>query len=213
MTQPTRDVPAVDARTSTAAIVVPIRSFGVAKQRLSPVTDVAARRRLMRDLAATALDACTSFPTAVVTSDLDVFDFAAGRGLTVLDDPGSLDGAARRGQSWARELGVDRLVVLHADLPFVRSLDALVAPGRARVAVLVPDQRRDGTPLLSIPADVSFAFAYGVGSFARHCIHAEAAGLAVDIVDDPDLGFDVDLPEDLHELQRRTGAVEPRSPG
>jgi 2-phospho-L-lactate guanylyltransferase len=213
MRQPAGDVRSPDARSETAAVVVPIRSFGVAKQRLSPVSDPAARRALMQDLASTALDACAPYPTAVVTSDLDVFDFVADRGVTLIDDPGSLDGAARRGQAWARDIDVDRVVVMHADLPFARDLHRLVEPGRARIAALVPDQRRDGTPLLSIPVDVTFAFAYGPGSFARHCLHAEAAGLAIDVVDDPNLGFDVDLPEDLRELRRRVGVARPRPAG
>ena len=205
MTQPARHVEA-----STAAIVVPIRSFRVAKQRLSSVIDNDARSRLMREFAAIALDACGPHASAVVTSDLDVYDFAAGRGVVVLDDPGSLDGAARRGFAWARAIGADRVVVLHADLPFVRNLDDLVAPGRARLAVLVPDQRRDGTPALSLPVDTTFAFSYGPGSFARHCLHAEAAGLAVQVLEDPDLGFDVDLPEDMRVLQQRVTASDPQ---
>ena len=54
--------------------------------------------------------------------------------------------------------------------------------------------------LISIPVTPSFPFAYGPGSFRRHLAGARAAGLAVRVVRDPLLGFDVDLPSDLAAL-------------
>jgi 2-phospho-L-lactate guanylyltransferase (CobY/MobA/RfbA family) len=47
------------------------------------------------------------------------------------------------------------------------------------------------------------AFAYGPGSFRRHVGAARAAGLAVRVVRDPGLGFDVDTVDDLHALAER----------
>jgi 2-phospho-L-lactate guanylyltransferase len=46
----------------------------------------------------------------------------------------------------------------------------------------------------------SFSLAYGPGSFRRHAAAGHAAGLAVRVVRDPALGFDVDLPADLAAL-------------
>jgi len=67
--------------------------------------------------------------------------------------------------------------------------------------VLVPDHRDDGTPVLSVPVAAPFRFAYGPGSFRRHVAEASRHGLAVRVVRDPDLAFDVDLPADLERLR------------
>ncbi len=69
-----------------------------------------------------------------------------------------------------------------------------------RSSTIVPCHRDDGTPVISIPAGTSFSLAYGTGSFRRHVAAAHAAGLAVRVVRDPLLGFDVDLPADLAAL-------------
>ena len=65
---------------------------------------------------------------------------------------------------------------------------------------MVPCHRDDGTPVISLPVGTSFSLAYGVGSFRRHVTAGHTAGLAVRVVRDPLLGFDVDLPADLVAL-------------
>jgi 2-phospho-L-lactate guanylyltransferase len=44
---------------------------------------------------------------------------------------------------------------------------------------------------------VGFRFRYGPGSAAAHVDEAERLGLPSVVVDDPDLAWDVDLPDDL----------------
>ncbi len=184
------------------AVVVPIRSFTRAKGRLAGALDIDARRALVHDLAARALDAAAGHAVVVVTSDPEVAEFAEHRSVAAIADPGSLDRAAAAGREWARTHDCERVAILHADLPFVTDVDALVAPGRGAVAILVPDHRGDGTPALSVPVDAPFVFAYGPGSFARHRAHAAAAGLEARVVHDAALGFDIDLPSDLAAFQR-----------
>ena len=57
--------------------------------------------------------------------------------------------------------------------------------------------------MLSVPTHARFAFAYGPGSFRRHVEAARTAGLAVRVVRDPNLGFDVDTVDDLRMLAAR----------
>ena len=107
---------------------------------------------------------------------------------------GALDAAVAR----AAEAGVARVVVVHADLPFahdlVRFAEAL-SPGEV---VLVPDRHRDGTNVLAMDPRRPIAMAYGAGSFERHRRTAVDSGLAVRVVHDEALSWDVDGPEDLH---------------
>jgi 2-phospho-L-lactate guanylyltransferase len=190
-------------RAAPAALIVPIRSFASGKARLAGELDTAERAALARELANRVLDAAGALCTVVVTSDEEVADWAVGRGATVLDDPGSLDGAARVGVTWAAGIGLVRAVIAHADLPFAHDLAELALDGAAPVAVVVPDHRADGTPVLSIPATSDFGFAYGPGSFRRHVAEAQRVGLRVVVQRDQDLGFDIDEPADLEALRAR----------
>ena len=185
----------------SVAVVVPIRTFDDGKVRLAARLDGAARSALLRSMADAVVAAATPWHVVVVTSAPEVRTWAAGRRLDVIDDPGSLDAAATAGLLHARSFRPDRVVVAHADLPLVTSLEPLAGAGAAPVAVVVPCHRGDGTPLLSFPAGVDFGFAYGPGSFARHCTEARRLGLdVVELWDDVRLRHDLDEPSDLEDL-------------
>jgi 2-phospho-L-lactate guanylyltransferase len=167
--------------------------------RLAGSLEDAPRAALARRMADRVVDAAGALPVVVVSSAPEVAEWARERGVTRLDDPGSLDAAAAAGTRWCAAEGLDRAVVAHADLPRAPagSLVRFAADGARPIASIVPCHRDDGTPVLAIPVAVPFAFAYGPESFRRHAAVARAAGLAVRVVRDPDLGFDVDLPADL----------------
>ena len=190
-----------------AGIVVPLRSFTLAKARLAAVLSESQREHLTRSMAESVVGAAAAYPVAIVSSAPEVVTWAHERGLDTVDDPGSLDGAAAAGRDWAAARGLPRYAVVHADLPFARSFDAVIGDGAAPVAVIVPDHRDDGTPVLSLPTASPFTFAYGPGSAARHTAQAQRRALTVRIVRDPALGFDVDLADDLAALD-----VLPRTP-
>jgi 2-phospho-L-lactate guanylyltransferase len=141
--------------------------------------------------------AAGSTPLLIVSSAPEVKAWAAELDLEVVHDPGSLDDAAAYGRHLLASRGHARVVVAHADLPFVRSLGAVTADGSRPVAVVVPCHRDDGTPILSLPSGPAFRFAYGPGSFRRHIGEARRRGLAVRVVRDPALRHDVDEPADL----------------
>jgi 2-phospho-L-lactate guanylyltransferase len=182
-------------------IVIPIRSFRFGKGRLASALDDDARIALARRMADTVVAAAAPRPVVVVSSAPEVAQWCAGHGLARLDDPGSLDRAADAGRQWTRDQGLVRVVVVHGDLPFATTLDEVAGDGPEAIAVLVPDHRGDGTPVCAVPVTSPFAFAYGPGSFARHCAEARRVALDVRIVRDDALGFDVDLPEDLARLE------------
>jgi 2-phospho-L-lactate guanylyltransferase len=186
-----------------AGIVVPLRSFTMAKARLAGVLSEAEREALARSMAERVVRAAASRPVAVVTSAPEVVAFANEHRCDVLADPGSLDAAAAAGREWAAGHELTRYAIVHGDLPFARSFDAILTGAGPRDAVIVPDQRDDGTPVLSLPTDVPFGFAYGPGSAARHATEARRAGLTVRMLHDDELGFDVDVADDLAALESR----------
>jgi 2-phospho-L-lactate guanylyltransferase len=189
-------------RAPAAGVVVPVRAFALGKARLAEELDDAHRADLARRLADGVAAAAGSMPVVVVTGADDVREWAVGRGLDVIDDPGSLDGAARAGCEHLRTLGLTRAVVAHADLPWATTLAPLAGDGGLPIVALVPCHRDDGTPVLSVPTALPFDFAYGPGSFRRHVAEARRRGYGVRVVRDPALAFDVDVPADLVALDR-----------
>jgi 2-phospho-L-lactate guanylyltransferase len=186
-------------------IAVPVRAFRLGNTRLAGGLDDETRAALARRLATRVVAAADGAPVVVVTADEEVTDWAADLGAEVVADPGSLDGAARAGIEALALRGCARAVVAHSDLPLVTTFAPVLHDAGRATAVLVPCHHDDGTPVLSIPtaAASAFVFAYGPGSFRRHVVAARAAGLAVRVVRDAALGFDVDTLDDVAALERR----------
>ena len=182
------------------AVVVPIRSFRLGKGRLAGVLDDDERAAMSRRMADRVLAAAAPLPTFVVSSDDEVIEFARERGASVVADPGSLNEAAHAGHDAAAADGATRVIVAHADIahptPFawVADFDGVT---------IVPDRHGTGTNVMAIPTGAGFVFAYGDGSRARHEREATERGLALRVVDDVALGWDVDEPDDLVDAKKR----------
>jgi 2-phospho-L-lactate guanylyltransferase len=177
-------------------VVVPVKAFRLAKLRLAPALEPGARAALARRLATLVVAAARDLPVIVVCDDDEVAAWAVASGATVVWAPGrGLDGAVADGVARAAADGAGRAVVAHADLALARDLSWL-ATAVADVT-LVPDRHRDGTNVAVVPTGAGFRFAYGAGSFGRHRAEAARLGLSVEVVDEPSLAWDVDLPVDL----------------
>jgi len=178
----------------SAVVLLPIKSFAEAKHRLSPVLDARERSDLARELASRVVRAARELPVAIVCDDDEVAAWAETVGASVLWRPGvGLNGAVAAGVEALRE-DYDEVIVAHADLPHAR--DLTVVRGFAGIT-LVPDRHRDGTNVICIPSGCGFRFAYGPGSFTRHTDEVARLGLAVRVVTDAALAWDIDTPADL----------------
>jgi 2-phospho-L-lactate guanylyltransferase len=185
-----------------AGVVIPIRAFRSGKARLADTLDDDQRAALARTMAERVTRAAGALPAVIVSSDDEVRAWADASGLEAVDDPGrGLDGAARVGVAHHRARGRRRVVVAHADLPHAPPGGLVRFAGvAAGIVALVPCHRDDGTPVLSVPTEPEFPFAYGPGSARRHAAIAHRLGLAALVVRDPALGYDVDVPADLVAL-------------
>jgi len=175
--------------------LVPVKSFAEAKLRLAPALPPARRADLAREMAAHVLAAARPLPVAVVCDDAAVADWARGEGALVVWEPGrGLNGAVQAGVERLAAAGAVQVVVAHADLPLAGPLGwAARFPG----VTLVPDRRDDGTNVVSVPTGAGFAFSYGPGSFQRHSTETRRLGLALRVVREPSLAYDIDVPADL----------------
>jgi 2-phospho-L-lactate guanylyltransferase len=182
---------------SPAAVLLPVKSFAVAKARLAPALGADDRRALARQMADVVLAAAAPLPVLVVCDDDEVAAWAEAAGARVLRvAPRGLDAAVTEGVDALAADGVARVVVAHADLPNAAGLaDLAGAPGDP--VTLVPDRAEDGTNVAVVPATAGFRFAYGPGSFRRHVAEAARLGLGPRIVRRAALAWDVDVPADL----------------
>jgi 2-phospho-L-lactate/phosphoenolpyruvate guanylyltransferase len=180
------------------AVLIPVKAFSEAKIRLAGVLNAADRADLARSLAVGVIAAARTLPVSVVCDDPEVAEWATEHGAAVIWTPArGLNAAVAEGVASLASGGVDLVTVAHADLPMVSDLTDL---GRLHRMVLAPDRHRDGSNVIAIPTRCGFSFSYGPGSFARHLVEAERVGLAVTVLERPDLAWDVDVPDDLGPL-------------
>jgi 2-phospho-L-lactate guanylyltransferase len=176
------------------AVLIPVKAFHAAKERLRGAMADADRERLARWMAERVVMATRPLPTFVACDDDDVAAWAESLGAGVVWGPGlGLNGAVDHGVDLIAGKGADHVIVAHGDLPLPERIGSVARRGRV---VLVPDRRRDGTNVMSRPCDAPLAAAYGRGSFRRHLAAARAADLAVTVRHDPQLSIDVDTIDD-----------------
>ena len=181
------------------AVLVPIKAFGAAKVRLAPALGPAARVRLVQAMAERVLEAAGDLPVTVVCDDGEVASWARAHGASVVWAPGrGLNGAVQEGVRVLAAKGADQVIVAHADLPLAADLPSLLPPvaGASKVT-LVPDRHDDGTNVACVPGAAGFRFSYGPGSFSRHRSEARRPGLALRVLREPVLAWDVDEPSDF----------------
>lgn len=180
---------------SGSVVLVPVKAFSHAKERLAPSLAPAQRGELARVMAEHVLRAASPLPAAVVCDDETVAQWAAAHDAIVLREPGrGLNGAVEAGVAKLVGAGAEEVVVAHGDLPLAHSLSHLTG---FMGITLVPDRRGDGTNVLCLPAGQPFRFSYGPGSYTRHAAEARRLGLALRTLREPDLAWDVDEPADI----------------
>lgn len=177
------------------AVLVPIKGFRRAKTRLGAVLTAEEREQLARSMAECVLNASAPLPTTVMTDDEGVVEWARTLGYdAVLDPAPTLSSAVTLTVQAMAARGVQRVIVLHADLPLVTDITWL---GDSGGVLVVPDRHGDGTNALSVPAAAGFHFSYGPGSRKRHEDEARRLGLPLTVAIDTALAWDVDHPGDL----------------
>lgn len=183
------------------AVVIPVKSFTMAKGRLADTLTPAQREELARTCAETVVHAASPLPAYIVCSDDSVANWAVSLGAHVVHcaTPG-LDVAVTAGRDAIAALGFDHIIVAHADLPLAEELAHVAKEG---FVTMVTDRHHDGTNVLSFPVASSFTTAYGPGSLDNHIRSAESLGLRYEVINDESLSLDLDTADDLSELERR----------
>ena len=201
--------------------ILPVKTFGAAKQRLSPALAMPERRSLAEAMLADVLAALTRAggldAIAVVTADPAAREAGRAAGARILDD------TAGTGQSAAALIGIEhalaegftRALLVPGDIPLADpdEIDALLdgAAARSPSVTIVPDRHGTGTNALLLDPPAVIAPSFGPGSFERHRLAAESAAATTLVEPAASLVLDVDTADDLgrllEALQRSPGAA------
>jgi 2-phospho-L-lactate/phosphoenolpyruvate guanylyltransferase len=190
--------------------ILPIKSFGAAKQRLSGLLGNGSRQALAQAMFLDVLASLRRVPgidaVAVVTANGDAEVAARRGGVHLLSDPDEAgqSAAAQIGIRHGLELGFERVLLVPGDTPLIESGEVAMMLQRSEeegtAAVIVPDRHLSGTnALLLSPADV-IAPSFGPNSLHRHREAAATAGIEHRVEAVASLMLDVDTPDDLTVL-------------
>jgi len=189
-------------------VVVLIKDFDSAKQRLRPALGAKSRRALARNNARQAVHAAAAGDhVLVVAGGEEVAEMAAAWGADVLLEPREegQNVAARRGIDRAVQGGAEAVLLLSSDLPLVTEAavrDLLQAAARltSPVVVAAPATGRGGTNALYLRPPGAIGLHFGDESLAQFRADAEQHGVRFVVFQSDALALDLDEPADLARI-------------
>jgi 2-phospho-L-lactate guanylyltransferase len=195
----------------TVWAIVPIKPLRRSKSRLAKVLSHEERAQLSERLLIHTLrvlrDVSGIDRTLVVSRDSQALALARDFDARTVTEHGhpELNQALERATIVAQSYGVSAVLILPADLPLLASEDVeqLLEPlGDAPIVVIAPDRKAKGTNALLVAPPGLIEYEFGADSFEKHVALARSAGASVEIRELPNLGLDLDEPEDLELLRQ-----------
>jgi 2-phospho-L-lactate guanylyltransferase len=191
------------------AILIPVKEFREAKQRLAPYFSSADRAALAesmcRDFFSTVAGVRGVDRVFVISKELRALEWARALGWETIpesrqvSESDSVDAASCH----CANHGIDALLRLPIDVPIAQAQDieAIFAElNSAPGAVIVPSGDGTGTnALLRTPPNL-FPSHFGPNSFALHLAEAERCGVRARVFRNPHLELDVDEMDDLRNV-------------
>ncbi len=191
-------------------VVVLVKDFDSAKQRLMPALDAPSRRALARSNAQRAiLASAAGDQRVVVAGSEEVAALAREMGVEAIAEPRQegQNVAAARGIAFAVESGAEAVLLLSSDLPLVTkaAVSEVLAAGahlEAPVAVAVPAIGRGGTNALYLRPPDAVTLHFGSESLAKFRHEADDRGVNFSVHHSDAMALDLDEPADLARLRR-----------
>jgi 2-phospho-L-lactate guanylyltransferase len=191
-------------------VIVLVKDFDSAKQRLGPALDPAERRRLARRNATRAIRAASAGGRRlVVAGSEEAAGLARDLGAEVLVEPRQegQNVAAQRGIAQAIDGGATAVLVLSSDLPLVTKSSVrrlLDDAGRldSPAVMAVPATGRGGTNALYLHPPRAIGLHFGADSLAAFRREAESKGVRFSVHRSAAMALDLDEPADLARARR-----------
>ena len=190
--------------------ILPVKSFGAAKQRLASALGAGSRQALAQAMFSDVLASLRRVPgldsVVVVTADRVAEAAAGGERVEVLRDTAQTgqSAAAAIGVGFALGRGFDRVLLVPGDTPLLDpgEVAGLMRRGQEEGlgVVIVPDRHGEGTNALLLSPPDAIEPAFGPGSCERHATLARAAGVSCAVEPVQSLALDVDTGQDFELL-------------
>ena len=189
-------------------VLLPLKGFDAAKQRLSSVLSAAQRSQLfaamVEDLIEQLMQVESLAGVAIVSNEPQAELLAVKWGVRFIPESEVVKGLNAAVEWGLAQLSNDasHVLVLHGDLPLASKTEINTMVTQADNSVtLVPDWQDSGTNGLLTPVPCPINVIYGVDSFCRHSELVTQAGMNVKTHRPSRLAFDVDTPQDLAQLK------------
>jgi 2-phospho-L-lactate guanylyltransferase len=184
-------------------VLLPVKDFSNAKQRLGAALDASTRAGLARAMCTDVLTAVARTRVAerviIFTAADEVIQMARPFGFDVVLEK-SVDGHSAAVNHMVSEMlpSSSRLLSIASDLPrLVTSEIDFALDAASEPVTLIPSRDWTGTNGVVFIPPARILMEYGEGSFRRHMSKAAAAGHRADVMNLPGIAFDIDTPEDL----------------
>jgi len=189
--------------------IVPVKPLRRGKSRLSGILTEDERTYLNYTMLANTLKTLAAVSeiecTLVISRDAGALALARDlKARTVKEDGSSnLNLALKRATIVAQFFSAESILILPADLPLITptSIRSFIqSSGDPPVLAISPDRRMNGTnAMLTNPAGI-VEYSFGEGSFHKHVNQAHRYNIRVEVCNIPEIGLDLDTPEDLDYL-------------
>lgn len=196
-------------------VIVPLKEFDNAKQRLADILTPAQRRDLSRAMVDDVLTVISKHPlvddVTLLTDDSLALDLARQHQIKLLSEntlnASGLNAALQAAISHISSQlhGSTDIMILHGDLPLIstQEMSLLIEKHQSQsnpTMLIAPDRHGTGTNCLVFPAQSTPTLAFGPNSYSQHCHEAQRLDLQLQKVELMGTKTDIDLPEDLLTL-------------
>jgi 2-phospho-L-lactate/phosphoenolpyruvate guanylyltransferase len=187
-------------------IAIPIKNLTTAKTRLSPILNPAERADFAAAMFQDVIFSTKRTPEIerilIVTPEGTAATIARENGAELLleSQTDGLNKAVQIAVNYAQSRGVDRLLIVHADLPLIRPQDlSLFFQGNSKI-IISPSRDLDGTNALLLSPPNLIQPRYGRRSFDIHSALAREIEIEPSVIQNERLSLDIDTPKDLLHL-------------
>jgi 2-phospho-L-lactate/phosphoenolpyruvate guanylyltransferase len=196
-------------------ILLPVKNFSNAKQRLAEALDQAARTELAQAMLADVIEAVAEFAgddVSLVTNDPFAIELARTNKFAVIRDRQnkSESDAIEMATLVCESRGTRSTLVIPGDIPLITAaeLRAIYDNAPQTGTVFVPScDKRGSNAVLRRPASL-FPLRFGNDSFTPHLAAAIATNTSCVVLSLAGIGLDIDNPQDLSELAQAAGTKQ-----
>ena len=189
--------------------LIPVNDFSESFSRLSEHLDSDQRRELTQVMAAQVFEALFSIrrieKIVVLTNEKEWLKSFDNQKITFLKDPKikKLKAKITHAAKWIQNQGIQQMLYLSVDLPFVRETDIanFIAEHQGGLSI-VRAHKENGTNALILDLPTTLKFQFGINSFDKHLAAAKEQKIKTKIVEIKNLSLDIDTRSDLREFKK-----------